>query len=142
MTVRRVLELLAIMLGPSVAVGAAVWLPPKAVGLWVRVTHRPPEPSPLGPPIERVAADLRRLLALHEAEVASPRLPLRASRLTALRAAIGDAALDAASALELPVPRRRGREPLPVPVVAALLHSLVDAGLVLPGSERFPGAAG
>jgi hypothetical protein len=94
--------------------------------------RRPPAPQPIGPPIERLAADLRRLLRLHEELTVSAHMSMRAHRLWAVEAAIGDRAVEAARALGLPhrVPSRPAvlrRDEL-----LALLHALSAAGLVLP----------
>jgi hypothetical protein len=135
----KVAQLLALMLGPTIAVGALVHLPTAARALR-RLTRPAPPPSgsaPLGPPIERLAGDLRRLLAQHEALTLASTAPVRAARLVALRGAITDCAVDAARAVGVDVPPRAGRAPLPVPDLARLLRSLADAGLVLPGHEQF-----
>jgi len=90
------------------------------------------DPKPVGPPIEQLAADLRRLLRLHAELTASAHLAMRAHRLWAVEAAIAVRAVEAAVALDVPhrEPERPGalsREEL-----CALLYALGDAGLVLP----------
>ena len=135
----KVAQILGLMLGPTLAVAAAVHLP-TAVRALRRLRKPPPRPAaagPQGPPIERLAADLRRLLAQHEALTRATSAPVRAARLVALRGAITDCAVDAARAVDVDVPPRAGRAPLPVPDLARLLRSLADAGLVLPGHEQF-----
>ena len=94
-------------------------------------------PAPPGPPLERIAADLRRLLAEHAAVRSSPAVAVRAGHLAALEGAITDCALDAARALELPAPARPGREPLPRAQLRRLLEDLAAQGMVLPEPERF-----
>ena len=138
----KVAHIVALMLGPTAVAAVAVHLP-AAVRLVRRLSRRrrtgtaagPTEP--VRPPIERLAADLRRLLAQHEAVTRATGVPVRAARLTALRGAITDVALDAARAVGVAVPPRTGRDALPVPELARLLSALAGAGLVLPGHERF-----
>ena len=91
------------------------------------------EPEPVGPPIERLAADLRRLLRLHDDLMTSAHLAMRAHRLWAVEAAIGTRAMEAARALGVPY---RDVEPggLDRTELAALLRSLAHAGLVLPAA--------
>jgi hypothetical protein len=84
------------------------------------------------PPIEQVAADLRRLLQEHESLRRSTGIAVRGRHLLALESAITDCAIQAASALELPVPDRPTHGGLPAPQLRRLLRSLVAAGLVLP----------
>jgi len=91
-------------------------------------------PRPTGLPIEQLAADLRRLLRLHDELTASAHLAMRAHRLWAVEAAIGARAVEAARALDVP-----HREPdMPGALSCAelrdLLHALADAGLVLPAT--------
>jgi hypothetical protein len=88
--------------------------------------------DPSNPPIEKVAADLRRLLLRHETLRRAPNEAMRAHRLVALEAAISDCAIDAARALGVPYPDRAAREGLPTPQLRRLLRALCDAGLVLP----------
>ncbi|BCJ56552.1 hypothetical protein Asp14428_80270 [Actinoplanes sp. NBRC 14428] len=92
------------------------------------------EPRPLGPPIERLAADLRRLLRLHDELTRSAHIAMLAHRLWAVEAAIGVRAVETAQALDVPhrTPDRPGE--LTRSELAALLHALADAGLVLPAS--------
>ncbi|NMO53588.1 hypothetical protein HH310_20680 [Actinoplanes sp. TBRC 11911] len=87
---------------------------------------------PLGPPIEQLAADLRRLLRLHGELTASAHLAMRAHRLWAVEAAIAARAVEAAKALDVPhrdpdVPGALSRDEL-----ITILRDLSRAGLVLP----------
>ena len=132
--------LLLIALTPTAVAGAAVLLP-RAVRAARRRLH-PPPPAPAGPPLEQVAADLRRLLAEHRAVAATPQLPARGRRFAALEAALTDRALDAARALGLEAPVRPGRDALPTSALHGLLGDLVRAGMVLPDVERFGRARG
>src|SRR3954463_6791822 len=125
---------LALIVATPTLLGAMVVYAPKWCGY---VTDRwrerqPPVPVPAGPPIEQLAADLRRLLRLHAELTASAHLAMRAHRLWAVEAAIGVRVVEAANALDVPhrEPERPGaltREEL-----SGLLYALGDAGLVLP----------
>jgi len=92
------------------------------------------EPRPSGLPIEQLAADLRRLLRLHDELTASAHLAMRAHRLWAVEAAIGVRAIEAARALD--VPHREPAMPGDLTGVELrdLLHALAGAGLVLPAT--------
>jgi hypothetical protein len=86
----------------------------------------------MGPPIEQLAADLRRLLRLHGSLTVSAHMAMRAHRLWAVEAAIGMRAVEAARALDIP-----HREPVIPDVLTraelqSLLTELAAAGLVLP----------
>ena len=132
---QTVVTLLWIALTPAAVAGAAV-LVPRAVRA-VRRRMRAQPPVPAGPPLELIAADLRRLLAEHRRIVRSPQLPARGRRLVALEAALTDRALDAARALELELPERPSGGALPLPALRALLDDLARSGVVLPDVERF-----
>jgi hypothetical protein len=94
--------------------------------------RRPSEPAPWGPPIERLAADLRRLLRLHGELAASAHTAYRAHRLWAVEAAISARAIEAAAALEIPHPHPDRASSLTRTEISALLIGLSSAGLVLP----------
>jgi hypothetical protein len=127
--------LLWIAFTPTAVAGAAVLVPRAVRALRRRLTSPPRLPA--GPPLEQVAADLRRLLAEHRRVARSPQLPARGRRLLALQAALTDRALDAARSLELDVPDRSAAGPLPVATLRALLLDLARSGVVLPDVERF-----
>ena len=93
---------------------------------------RPAPPQPLGPPIEQLAVDLRRLLRLHGELTVSAHLAMRAHRLWAVEAAIGTRAVEAARALGLPHPEPHGPGALTRGELLDLLTALSAAGLVLP----------
>ncbi|WP_433790201.1 hypothetical protein [Actinoplanes sp. CA-252034] len=93
---------------------------------------RPPVVRPHGPPIERLAADLRRLLRLHGELAASAHSAFCAHRLWAVEAAIGTRAIEAAVALEVPHPPADAAATLTRTQLSALLTALAAAGLVLP----------
>ncbi|MCW2614864.1 MAG: hypothetical protein JWN08_1858 [Frankiales bacterium] len=130
-----VTRLLAIALVPSAVAAAVVWLP-RAVRAWCTALAGP-DVVVVGPPLERLAADLRRLLAEHAAVRHSPDVAVRAARLTVLEGALTDCALDAARALDLRAPDRAGRAPLTRAQLRLLLDRLAEAGLVLPQRDRF-----
>lgn len=132
---QTVVTLLLIAATPTAVAGAVVLLP-RAVRAVRRRLMRP-APVPAGPPLEQVAADLRRLLAEHRRVARSPQLPARGRRLVALEAALTDRAVDAARALELDVPARGPSGALPVAALRALLVELARSGVVLPDVERF-----
>jgi hypothetical protein len=138
-------HLVALMVGPTVAVGAVVWTPALVRALRRRRARRARESArPAGRPIERIAADLRRLLAEYEQVSRSTGVAVRARHLAALRGALTDCVLEAARALDVPAPTPPRREPLPVPELARMLRALDQAGVVIPGHERFgrhPGGA-
>jgi hypothetical protein len=94
--------------------------------------RRPAQPRPYGLPIERLAADLRRLLRLHGELTASARPALCAHRVWAVEAAIGARAIEAAVALGVPPPPPDGAGLLTRAQLSALLTDLAAAGLVLP----------
>jgi hypothetical protein len=125
---------LALIVATPTLLGALAVCGPRWCGViadrW-RARH-PEPPQPAGPPIEQLAADLRRLLRLHGELTVSAHLAMRAHRLWAVEAAIGDRAVEAARALDVPhraptLPGALRRDEL-----VALLQSLSAAGLVLP----------
>ena len=128
---------LAIITVTPTLLGAMVFYGPR---LWSVIARAWPErasrePEPLGPPIERLAADLRRLLRLHDSLTHSAHVAMRAHRLWAVEAAIGVRAVEAAQALGVPHPPERRRPgDLTRGELALLLHALADAGLVLPST--------
>jgi hypothetical protein len=125
---------LVLIVSTPTLLGAAIIYAPKC---WAAIAdyweaRRPQPPTPLGPPIEQLAADLRRLLRLHSSLTASAHLAMRAHRLWAVEAAIGMRAIEAARALDIP-----HREPdmpgaLTRDELLKLLTELASAGLVLP----------
>lgn len=137
---QTVVTLLWIALTPTAVAGAAV-LAVRAVRA-ARRGLRPALPLPAGPPLEQVAADLRRLIAEHHRVLRSPQLPARGRRLVALEAALTDRAVDAARALELPVPARPAGRALALPELRALLVELARSGVVLPDVEQFGAGRG
>ena len=93
--------LLGIAFGPAVLVGLLVRLP--RLVRWVAARHRrPAPPRPIGPPLERLVADLRRLDRLRR----GPQPATRVRRL-ALLAAYDDVLLDVCRAVGVEDPPLR-----------------------------------
>jgi hypothetical protein len=134
MDVAKVGQVGFILLAPALAFGAAVHLPRVAASLVRRMRgyEARQRPHPSGPPIEQLAADLRRLVREHDAVRRSPGVTMRAHHLWALEGAITDCAMQAARALGVPAPERSVHGALAQPELRRLLHALADAGLVLP----------
>ncbi len=126
-------KLVLIMVTPTL-VGAAAIYGPRWCGELARhwSERRPRPPQPAGPPIEQLAADLRRLLELHHRLMVSAHLAMRAHRLWAVEAAIGVRAVEAARALG--VEHREPDQPgaLTLTELHDLLMALAAAGLALP----------
>jgi hypothetical protein len=139
MDLAKAVHIVTLMLAPSLIVGAAVWLPRgyQLVDRLVREHRLGLLMRPAGPPIEQIAADLRRMLRLHESLRRSNKVFRRAHHLRALEAAITECAADATRALGLPAPDNTSGEPLPVPELRVVLQSIADAGIVLPPLDRF-----
>lgn len=91
-------------------------------------------PQPSNPPIESVAADLRRLLWQHDLERRHQEVAAPTKRVWALEAAITRRATQAARALEVPYPDPPAYRGLDRPQLHRLLHALADQGLVLPAT--------
>jgi hypothetical protein len=134
MNVLPAVQLLLLAVTPTV-LGAIVITAPRWMAALGRLrSERPSDtPEPVGLPIEQLAADLRRLLRLHDDLTVSAHLAMRAHRLWAVEAAIAVRAAEAAKALDVPCP-----EPA-VPgggidrmALRRLLIALAEAGLVLP----------
>jgi hypothetical protein len=125
---------LALITVTPTLIGAVVVYAPKwwsaAARAWPDRGDR--EPKPLGLPIEQLAADLRRLLRLHDELTGSAHIAMRAHRLWAIEAAIGIRAIEAAQALDVPHREPETPETLSRTELGQLLHALADAGLVLP----------
>jgi hypothetical protein len=103
-----------------------------AIAVWgdtVRMRLRRRGPTPSIPPLEEVAADLRRLRAdVIRLEGASEATPHRRARLMAVRSAYQDSLLIACRALEVPV-RRAELSRTPAAEVHRLETALRDRGL-------------
>ncbi|MDQ6617507.1 MAG: hypothetical protein M3083_22860 [Actinomycetota bacterium] len=130
-------QVVVIMLSPTLLLGAGLLAPKviRAVRRRVRRRRANDVLRPIHPPIEQLAADLRRLLQRHDAVKQSTDVAVRARHLRAIEAAIADCAGEAAHALGLPCPDRPKHGALTTPALCVLLRALADAGLVLvPGA--------
>jgi hypothetical protein len=143
-------EIVLLMLAPTLLIGALVSAPRIVRAASRRAADRRARnnPQPVGPPIEQLAADLRRLLWRHDTvrrstdELRRRERPgdtdtpiivaMRARRLWALEGAITDCATKAARALDVPHPAAPPYGGLDKPRLSRLLRDLADAGLVLP----------
>jgi hypothetical protein len=125
--------LVLLVLAPSLLVGAVLnaprWL------RWVRQLRRADAVEvPYGPPIERIAAELTRLLLLHDHWDRSPDRAMRARRHSTLETAITYRATQAARALGVPHPYPAAHGRLDQSRLRALLRNLAAEGLVLPAA--------
>lgn len=142
MDLAKVGQISILLAAPALAFGAAIHLPRVigAVTRMVRENQARRTPRPAGPPIELIAADLRRLVREHDVVRRSTAVAMRAHHLWALEAAISDCARQAARALGLPEPAHQTRGTLPTAELRRLLQALADAGLVLPSGVGLLGA--
>lgn len=132
MDLARTGHIALIMLSPTLAVAAAIYTPRVLRVVWNAVGRPRDAVQPHGRAIEALAADLHRLLLMHDSLKRSTAPAVRARRLRAIEAAITDCATEAAHALAVPVPDRPVHAGLPPPQLRQLLRSLDDAGLALP----------
>lgn len=133
MTLLDACRLFVAIAGPGLVLAGFHWIPRWSRALADRFRSTPPdEPHPYGPPIEQLAADLRRLLRLHGELAASAQNSLCAHRLWAVESAIGMRAIEAAAALEVPHPHRTRAPALTRTEISRLLTALTAAGLSLP----------
>ena len=133
MTLLDASRLVLAFAAPGLAIAAVRYVPRWCAALAEhRRRRRSPEAVPYGPPIERLAADLRRLLRLHGELAASAHSAYCAHRLWAVEAAISTRAIEAAMALEVPHPHPDRAAALTRSEISALLAGLAAAGLVLP----------
>jgi len=125
---------LVLIVATPTLLGAVLVYAPKwweaAADYWE--ARRPQPPQPYGPPIEQLAADLRRLLRLHGSLTASAHIAMRAHRLWAVEAAIAVRAVEAARALGIAHPEPAVPGDLHRDEIVALLRALSASGLVLP----------
>ncbi|MFC3689562.1 hypothetical protein [Aquipuribacter hungaricus] len=93
----------------GLATARTVPSPREHVPWWRRLLLRafPPPVVPVGPPLHRLAADLHRLESEAERLLGDPSVLARGQRLLAVRMAYDLVMLDAARALEVPVPHDR-----------------------------------
>jgi hypothetical protein len=130
-----VVRLALIVLTPTL-IGAVVVCAPKVwnyvADRWEQRQAAARESESLGPPIEQLAVDLRRLLRLHSEMTASAHLAMRAHRLWAVEAAISVRAVEAARALSVPHREPETPETLNRTELSTVLRDLGAAGMVLP----------
>jgi hypothetical protein len=91
-------------------------------------------PLPTIPPIERIAADLRRLLWDHHRVLRSNDYPMGALRVSALECAISHRAAQAACALDVPCSPVPEEGRFAKPELRRVLLALAAEGLVLPST--------
>jgi hypothetical protein len=122
-----------LMFAPTLVICAALALPRGISALRRLTTKRRAgaTPQPTRPPIEQLAADVRRLLQRHHALRQSTEMAMRGLKLRATEAAITDLALEAARALGVPCPSPANGTGLTTAELVRLLQELADAGLVL-----------
>ena len=89
---------------------------------------------PTNAPIERIAANLRRLLWEHHRILRSNDYPMPALRVAALEGAISLCAAQAARGLDIPCPAPPEDGRFHRPELRRLLHVLAAEGLVLPSA--------
>jgi hypothetical protein len=130
----KVGRIVLLMLSPALLFGAARYAPSgvQAVRRLADRRRAGRDPQPSSPPIERIAADLRRLLWQHDMFARSSDMQMRALRLWVLEAAISDRATEAARALEVPYPDRPADAGFDQRQLRRLLRALAAEGLVLP----------
>ncbi|MEV6492699.1 hypothetical protein AB0M20_29375 [Actinoplanes sp. NPDC051633] len=125
---------LALIVAAPTLIGALAVTAPRWCGYiadrWAQ--RHADDPVPIGPPIEQLAADLRRLLRLHGELTASAHLAMRAHRLWAVEAAIAVRAVEAARAIGVPHPEPEQPGSLNRTELMDLLRDLGEAGMVLP----------
>jgi hypothetical protein len=127
-------ELVAIIVAPTLIFALGLRLPKAVLRVQriIAVHEHDPSAAPGRPPIEALAADLRRLLDRHESAWRSEDRLMRARRLGALEAAIGDCAYEAGRALGVDGAPPSASGALSTDELRRLLRSLAAAGLVLP----------
>jgi hypothetical protein len=139
MDVSRVTEIALLMLFPTLVVEGALHLPEGIRRTRRLLAARRPaaDPQPNHPPIEQLAADLRRLLRQHDAIRQAPGMAMRGRHLGAVESAITDCAVEAALALGVPYPDRPEHGALSRAQLRHLLDSLASSGLNLPPATGF-----
>jgi hypothetical protein len=94
---------------------------------------------PAGPPIERIAAELRRLLWAHDQALQADGAGPTARHLWTLETAIAHRATQAAGALGVNAPDPAAHGRYDQPQLRRLLRQLADEGLVLPRTVALMG---
>ena len=126
-------EVAILALSPTLAVGMGWWVN-RGVRVARRIRRRRDELAmrPVNPPIEQIAADLRRMLRAHDGSVRTRHIATTDRRVRALEAAISTSAVQAAQALEVSHPRSVPYNGLETSQLRRLLQALRAESLVLP----------
>jgi hypothetical protein len=126
-------EIVILALSPTLAFGVGCWAK-RGVRAARRTRRRRDERAmrPTNPPIEQIAADLRRMLRTHDGIIRTRHIAATGRRLRALEAAISTSAVQAARALEVSHPKPAPYGPLEISQLRPLLQALRAGGLVLP----------
>jgi hypothetical protein len=135
--VGKVAGIVVLMLSPVLLIATPLMATRVVRAVWHRHLDRRGDsgPQPDGPPIEKLAADLRRLLWNHDRVTRSADVAMCAGRLRALESAIIICATQAARSLDVPYPDPPTLgEHVPKPQLRLLLRALAAEGLVLPPS--------
>jgi hypothetical protein len=130
----RTAGIMLLLLSPTLLVASAMYGADAVRAIRDRLADRRGGgiPQPDGPPIEKLAADLRRLLWHHDRVAQSIDAARSTLRLRALQAAITMCATQAARALDVPYPDPPTDAGIDTPHLRRLLQALAAAGLVLP----------
>ncbi len=135
MDVVRAVRIAGLMASPTVIIWLGIHVPKVISGqLQARRDRQERSDGPHRPPIEQLAADLRRLLTQYDVVRRSSQVAMRAHHLWALEAAVTDAACAAADALGVAYRPRGPHGRLPATDLQRLICALHDAGLVLPST--------
>jgi DNA-binding transcriptional ArsR family regulator len=130
----RVAGIVAMLLAPVLSIAAVLYAARVGRAIRSRLADRRDSRTPwtANPPIEKLAADLRRLLWNHDMVMRSIDVARSTWRLRVIEGAITICATQAARALEVPYPDPPPDGGLHQPQLRRLLRALADAGLVLP----------
>jgi hypothetical protein len=130
-----VLFLIVVVMIPTLVGGAVLGL----ARLWRRTTERPRNDPivPLGPPIERIALDLRRLNAQRDEMRSQPPAPGRWVRAQALEGAYTDVLVVACRALDVAAPELSPAGMASSGEIRRAEHELRQCGLDVSG-DRTP----
>jgi hypothetical protein len=133
MNVQKAVEITAVMVMPTAALGALVygWTAFDRIRRFRLERRARTHPVASRAPIEVEAARLRRMLRHREELLASSGSATR-THLVALESAIVDSASDLADAVGVERPQHLPSASLPEGQLPALLDRLADAGIVLP----------
>ena len=133
-SVLRVAGIVLLILSPALLFGIATLVHRCVRAVRRRIADRRQDPGPwaTGPPIEQIAADLRRLLWQHDLFTRSPDVAMWGRRLRDLEVAITYQATQAASALGVPHPDPPLLQGFDEPQLRWLLRALAAEGLALP----------